>query len=133
MLFSNYKFTTSSGKHSEGFSKTQIVSLIDKLETSSRRSDDLPMGFDHARRRRLQEYTSNKNDKGKFRVRFMSKDIFGSVEHQEKATHGLSYKLTLRRNENNVVLNKAVAIVDARIKIDNMQCYVPLYTHCIPH
>ena len=45
-LFSNYKLTTSSGKHLEEISHAHIVSLIYKLLTSSRDSDDLSNGFD---------------------------------------------------------------------------------------
>ena len=47
----------------------------------------------------------------------MLKDIFGFVEFQEKATYGLGYKLTLTRNKDDAVINKAVGTADARIKI----------------
>ena len=43
---SNFELTTSSGKHLEDFSHTHIVSLMYKLLTSSRGSDDLSIGFD---------------------------------------------------------------------------------------
>ena len=51
-LFSNYKLTTSSGKHLEEISHAHIVSLMYKLLTSSRDSDDLSIGFDRSRGRR---------------------------------------------------------------------------------
>ena len=47
-LFSNYKLTTSSGKHLEHISHAQLVSLMYKLITSSRNSDDLSVGFDRS-------------------------------------------------------------------------------------
>ena len=54
-LFSNYKLTTSSGKHLEEISHSHIVSLMYKLLTSSRDSDDLSIGFDCSRGKRKNE------------------------------------------------------------------------------
>ena len=48
-LFSNYKLTTSSGKHLKEISHAHIVSLMYKLLTSSKDSDDLSIGFDRSR------------------------------------------------------------------------------------
>ena len=48
-LFSNYELTTSSGKHLEEISHAHIVSLMHKLLTSSKDSDDLSIGFDRSR------------------------------------------------------------------------------------
>ena len=110
-LFSNYKLTTSSGKQLEEISHAHIVSLMYKLLTSSRDSDDLSIGFDRNRGRRKNELSSNKNIKGKYHIRFYLKDIFGFAEHQEKGTYGLGYKLTLTRNTDNAVLNKHNAAV----------------------
>ena len=62
----------------------------------------------------------------------MLKDTFGFVEHQERATCGLGYKLTPTGNKDDVILQKAEAIADARIKIDNIHWYVPHYTTSIP-
>ena len=45
-LFSNYKLTTSSGKHLEDISHAHVVSLMHKLLTSSKGGDDLSIGFD---------------------------------------------------------------------------------------
>ena len=60
-LFSNYKLTTSSGKHLENIDHAHIVSLMYKLLTSSRGSDDLSIGFDRDRNRRQRELTNNKS------------------------------------------------------------------------
>ena len=58
----------------------------------------------------------------------MLKDVFALAEHQEKATYGLGYKLTLTRIEDEAVIDKAGGIADARIKIDDTHWYVPHYT-----
>ena len=127
-LFSNFKLTTSSGKHLESFSHAHLVSLMYKLITSSKGSDDLSIGFDRSSARRREEMTTNKNVNGKFHRRIMLKDIFGFAEGQEKATYGLGYKLTLTRNKDEAVIDKVAGIADARIKIDHIHWYVPHYT-----
>ena len=127
-LFSNYKLTTSSGKHLENIDHAHIVSLMYKLLTSSRGSDDLSIGFDRDRGRRQRELTNNKNIKGKYHVRIYLKDIFGFAEYQEKGTYGLGYKLTMTRNSDNTVLNKDNAINVGKIKINAIEWYVPHYT-----
>ena len=127
-LFSNYKLTTSSGKHLEDISHAHIVSLMYKLLTSSKGSDDLSIGFDRDRNGRKRELTNNKNIKGKYHKRIYLKDIFGFAEHQEKATYGLGYKLTLSRASDNAVLNKTNATAIGKIKIISIEWYVP---HCI--
>ena len=48
-LFSIFNLTTSSGKHLEDISHAQIVSLMNKLKTSAKDSDDLSFGFDRDR------------------------------------------------------------------------------------
>ena len=130
-LFSNFKLTTSSGKHLEDISHAHLVSLMYKLITSSKDSNDLSIGFDHSRNRRRDELALNKNIKGKYHVKIMLKDVFGFAEHQEKATYGLGYKLTLTRNKDDAVIDKANATADARIKIDHIHWYVPHYTPSI--
>ena len=130
-LFSNYKLTTSSGKHLENIDHAHIVSLMYKLLSSSKGSDDLSIGFDRDRTRRRNELTNNKNIKGKYHVRIYLKDVFGFAEYQEKATYGLSYKLTLTRNTDNTVLNKDNAINIGKIKINAIEWYVPHYTPSI--
>ena len=98
-----------------------------KLITSSKGSDDLSIGFDRSSARRRGEMTTNKNVNGKFHLRIMLKDVFGFAEHQEKATYGLGYKLTLTRNKDEAVIDKVAGIADARIKIGHIHWYVPHY------
>ena len=62
-LFSNYKLTTSSGKHLENIDHAHIVSLMYKLLSSSRDSDDLSIGFDRSRDKRKREMLNNKTQK----------------------------------------------------------------------
>ena len=124
-LFSNYKLTTSSGKHLEDINHAHIVSLMYKLTTSAKDTNDLSIGFDRDRNRRQREFTNNKNIKGKYHVRIYLKDVFGFALWQEKATYGLGYKLTLTRNSDNAVLNKDNAINNAKIKINAIEWYVP--------
>ena len=125
--FSNYKLTSSSSKHLEEISHAHIVSLMYKLLSSCKGSDDLSFGFDRDRKRRKRELMNNKNIKGKY-LRIYLKDIFGFAEHQEKGTYGLGYKLTLTRNSDNAVLNKDNAVNNAKIKINGLEWYIPHYT-----
>ena len=100
-----------------------------KLLTSSKDSDDLPIGLDHSRDRRKRELNNNnKNIKGKYHVRIYLKDFFGFAEHQEMATYGLGYKLTLTGNTDNAVLKKNNATNNAKIKINALEWYVLHYT-----
>ena len=127
-LFSNYKLTTASGKHLEEISHAHIVSLMYKLLTSSKDSNDLSVGFDRNRERRRNELTNNKNIKGKYHIRIYLKDISGFAEHQQKGTYGLRYRLTLTRNTDNAVLNKDNVVVNGRVKINSLDWYVPHYS-----
>ena len=68
-LISNYKLKTSSGKHLKEISHAHIVSLMYKLLSSYKGSDDLSIGFDRSRDRRKRELTNNKNIKGKYHLR----------------------------------------------------------------
>ena len=120
-LFSNYKLTTSSGKHLENIDHSHIVSLMYKLLTSSKGSDDLSTCFDRDRKRRQRELTNNKSQKGKYHVRIYLNDVFGFAEYQEKATYGLGDKLTMTRNSDNAVLNKGNAINNAKNKINALE------------
>ena len=88
-LYSNYKLTTSSGKHLEDVNHAHIVSLMYKLLTSAKGSDNMSAGFDRDKGRRRNELTNNKTVKGKHHIRIFLKDFFGFAEHQEKATYGL--------------------------------------------
>ena len=123
-LFSNYRLTSSSGKHIEEINHAQTVCLMYKLITSARNV----FGFYRNRGRRQRELTNNKNLKGKQHVTIMLKDKNGFVQHQEKGTYGLGCKLTLTRNSDNAVLNKANANNNAKVKINSIDWYVPNYT-----
>ena len=127
-LFSNFKLTTSSGKHLEDISHAHLVSLMYKLIASSKNSDDLSIGFHRSLNIRKVELSQNKNVKGKYHLRIMLKNAFGFAEPQEKATYGPVYKLTLKRNKDEDVIDKAGGNADARIKIDHIHWYVPHYT-----
>ena len=127
-LFSNFKSTTYSGKHLENIDHAHIVSLMYKLLTSSKSSDDLSNGFDRDRNRRKRELTNNNSLKGKYHIRIYLKDIFGFVEYQEKTTYGLGYKLTLTRKNDNAVLNTTNATAIGNVKINSIEWYVPHYT-----
>ena len=127
-LFSNYKLTISSGKHLEEISHAHIVSLMYKLLTSNKGSDDLSIGFDSSRDRRKQELTNKKNIKGKYHLRIYLKHFFGFAENQETATYGLGYKLTMTRISDNAGLNKANATNNAKVKINSLEWYVPHYS-----
>ena len=115
-LFGSYKFTTSSGKNLEKNSHAHFVSLMYKVITSSRGFDDLFSGFDLDSNRRQRDLTNNNTQRGKFYLRFMLRDLFGSAEHQEKATFGLEDKLTLTRSTDNSVLNRYNTINKAKKK-----------------
>ena len=130
-LFSNYKLTTSSGKHLENIDHAHIVSLMYMLLSSSRDSDDLSIGFNRSRDKRKEELLNNKSQKGKFHLRIYLKDIFGFAEYQEVGTFGLSYRLTLTRNSDNAVLNKNNTTNNAKIKINGIEWYVPHYVPSI--
>ena len=55
-----------------------------------------------------------KGRKGSYHDRIVLKDVFGFAEHQEKATCGLGYKLTLKKTvDDHVVWHAGVARVDA--------------------
>ena len=116
-LFSNYKLTTSSGKHLEEISHAHIVSLMYKLLTSNKDSDDFSIGLSRSRDKRKCDSTDNKFIKGNYHKIIYLKDTFRVAEHQEKGTFGLGYKLTLTRNTDNAVLNKAAATNNAKVKI----------------
>ena len=58
-LFSNFKLSTSSGKHLEDFSHAYIVSLLYKLINSGEDTDGLSVGFVRRDRRRRQQELTN--------------------------------------------------------------------------
>ena len=59
-LFIVYKLTTSSGKLLEEINHAHIVSLMYKLKSSSKKSDDLSVGFDRNRDGGKRESTNKK-------------------------------------------------------------------------
>ena len=127
-FFSVYKLVTASSKHLEEVTQSHFASLIYKIVTSSKDSDDLSIGFDRDRGRRKNELSNNKNIKGKYHTRIYLKDILGYAEHQEKATYGLGYRLIMTRNIDNAILNKDNAVANGRVKINSLDWYVPHYT-----
>ena len=88
-LFSKFKLTTSSGKHLEDISHAHILSLMYKLITSTKDSNDLSIGFDRSRNRRRDELALNKNIKDNNHVKIFLKDVFDFAESQEKSTYAL--------------------------------------------
>ena len=130
-VFSNFKLATSGGKHLADNSHAHIVPPMYKLLTSSKDGDDLSISFDRSRNRRKDELALSKNMKGKYHLITMLKDVFGFAEHQRKAAYGLGYKLTLTRNKDDVVIDKAGGTADARIKTDQIHWYLSHYTSSI--
>ena len=96
--------------------------------TSNKDSDELSISFDRNPERRRSDLYNNKSIKGTYHIRIYLKDIFGFAEHQEKGTYGPGYKLTLTRNFDNAVLNKAAATNNAKFKINSLDWYVPHYS-----
>ena len=68
-LFSIYKLTTSSGRPLEDIRDAHIVNLMYKILSSARGSDDLSLGFDRDGKRRQQQLTDNKNQRGKYHIK----------------------------------------------------------------
>ena len=130
-FFSEFRLTTSSGKHLKSIHHAHIVSLMYELLTSSGESGYQSIGFDRSRDRRKRELTKNKNIKGKFHQRNFLRDIFGFADHQELALYGLSYRLTMKRNTNNAVIYKANAVNNAKVKIIALGWYLPHYSPSI--
>ena len=102
-----------------------------KLITSARDTDDLSIRSDRDRNRRRNELIYDRNTKRKYHVRVMLMVMFGFAEHQEKATFGLGYKITIIRNNDKSVLNKADATIVDRIKINGFLWCMPHYTSSI--
>ena len=65
-LFSNYKLTTSSGKHLEDLCYVHVISLMYTLITSAENNDDLSIGSDRDPGKEQRELTKNKIIKGKY-------------------------------------------------------------------
>ena len=104
---------------------------MNKLLTTTKDTNGLSIGFDRGCGRRQREINDNKDQKGKYHVRNMLKNIFGFAQHHEKATFGLGYRLLLKRKTDNSVLNKANATVVGRYKINSIEWYVQHYAPSI--
>ena len=81
----------------------------------------MSIGFYRDRIRIKRELTNNKSQKGKYRLRIILKNVFGSAKHQEKATYGLGYKLASKRKSDNSVLNRDNAISIGKYKINTFE------------
>ena len=108
-LSSSLKLTTSSGKHLEDISHTHKVSLMYKLKSTAKDTDNLSLCFDQRRNRRRDDLTSNENIKSKYHLRTEIKGVFGFAQVQEKATYGLGYKKPLTRKEDDAVVDKGAS------------------------
>ena len=64
-LFNKFKLITSSGKHSEDISHAHKVSLMYKLISSAKDTNDISIGFDQNRNRRRDELINDKTVKRK--------------------------------------------------------------------
>ena len=80
---------SSSGKEIEESDNAHVISLMHKLRSSSRDSDELSIGFHRSIEARETALTINKTTKGNYHVRIFSKDVFGFAEHQDNCTYGL--------------------------------------------
>ena len=88
-LFSSFILTTSSEKQLEDISQGHIVSLLYKLKTSSKDSNDLSIEIDPRRNRKREELAQIKNMKSSYCLRMMLKDVFRFAECREKPTTAL--------------------------------------------
>ena len=61
----------------------------------------------------------------------MLKDVVGFTEHQQKTTYSLGNKLTITRNVESSVLDKANATIAGEIEINSIEKYVSPYTPTI--
>ena len=84
------------------------------LKTSSRGNHGLFIAFGRGRGRRQDESTNYKSLIGNYYCRKKLRDVFGFAEHQAKVTSGLGYKLTLKRNDDAAVSNKAPGLAHER-------------------
>ena len=58
----------------------------------------------------------------------MLRDSFGFAEHQQKATYGLRYKLTLARKNDSAVFNRSDAVNNVKSSISSNERLVSHYT-----
>ncbi len=134
-LFSQATLTTSSGKMIESVEQPHITTLMYKMLSDG--EGDLMTYFEKdtqdaavvntERRNRL---LNNTPEKGTVFVRILLKDLFGYVEHQDKITYGLGYKLKLRMADHANVIFRTIADV-AKLTINALSLYVSHYTPSI--
>ena len=103
-----------------------------KLIISSKEPDDLSIWSDLDRVRRQRELSNDKNQKVRNQIRNKLEDILRFVEHQQKETFGVGYKLTLTRNLDNSLLNIDKATNIGKSKINIIEWYILHYTNSIP-
>ena len=65
------------------------ISLMHKLISTSRDSDDLSIGFHKSTEAGKRESTNNKSIRENYHVRIYLNDVFGFAEHQDNCTCGL--------------------------------------------
>ena len=123
-FFGEAKLITSSGKHLEKVDNLNPVSLMYKLLTSTQQTSQLMYGFEESKATRRLELTNHKTSKGTFFVKIKLTDVFAD---QEKNTFGLSYTLTLKRNNNNDPIIRANAVDAAKIDTKDIDWYIPHY------
>ena len=96
------------------------------------------LGFHEKTGTRERESIENQKTKENYQLTVCVEDIFGFAEHQENATYGLGYKLTLKRNSKITVLSHepgagvddtprtaAYRALEGRIFISDLSWYIP--------
>ena len=137
VLFSEYKFTTSSGKHLENTTNGRIICLMYKLIRRSKEdSNDLSIGFHHDMGEKIREFRDNSDDftRGNLNVSIFSRDIFGFAQHKENATYGLGYRLIIKRNIDSIAIVHGLLRDGNRehITLNDISWYVPHNTSNSP-
>ena len=94
-----------------------IACSMYKLLTTPRGHHDSSIRFARDILERAEKRITMKRIRGKFHNTILIKDVFGFAEHQQYATFGLSYKLTLKTKNNYTVLSRNVGTVDGQIAI----------------
>ena len=106
--------TTNSGKLLDEKNYAQNVSLMCEIKNSVKDSNDLSTGFHRDRDMKERVLTNNKNGKRENHVKITLREIFCFAGHQEKATYGWGYILTLNMNSKNAMLSKTETITHAK-------------------
>ena len=100
------------------------------LVKACKTAGDISIRFDCHRERRRQNLTHNKTFEGKYQFRIRLRDVFGFAVWQENSTYDSSCFLTSKRNNCNVLMNRAASsgVANAKIVISGMIWCVPLST-----